>query len=64
MQGRTTLMIAHRFSTILHANMIYVIDGGKVSERGKHEELMAAKGLYAGLFEMQFKQQVICTSPQ
>ena len=55
MQGRTTLMIAHRFSTILHADRIYVIEDGKVVEQGTHEELMAIEGVYHALFEMQFK---------
>lgn len=55
MQGRTTLVIAHRFSTIVHADMIYVIDGGKVVEQGKHAELMSRQGVYASLYELQFK---------
>ncbi len=55
MEGRTTLVIAHRFSTILHADRIYVIEGGKVVEQGRHEELMAMGGIYHSLFDMQFK---------
>ena len=57
MKGRTTLVIAHRFSTIVHADMIYVIDGGKVVEYGNHLDLMNQKGVYAGLYELQFKNQ-------
>jgi ATP-binding cassette subfamily B protein len=57
MRGRTTLVIAHRLSTILNADQIYVIDGGKVAETGRHEELLAHKGVYANLFELQFKMQ-------
>jgi ATP-binding cassette, subfamily B, bacterial len=53
MEGRTTLVIAHRFSTIRNANLIYVIDGGKAVEQGRHEELMLQKGIYANLFNLQ-----------
>ena len=55
MQGRTTLVIAHRFSTIVNADQIFVIDGGKVVEEGKHAELMDLGGVYKNLYEMQFK---------
>ena len=55
MHGRTTLVVAHRFSTIVHADVIYVIDGGRLVERGNHQELLAKGGLYANLFELQFK---------
>ena len=56
MKGRTTLVIAHRFSTIVNADTIYVIDGGQVVEQGKHADLMRGQGVYANLYEMQFKQ--------
>lgn len=56
MKGRTTLVIAHRFSTIVNADTIYVIDGGQVVEQGKHSDLMRRQGVYANLYEMQFKQ--------
>jgi ATP-binding cassette subfamily B protein len=55
MRGRTTLVIAHRLSTISNAEQIYVIDHGQVVERGKHEELLAHKGIYANLVELQFQ---------
>ena len=58
MQGRTTLVIAHRFSTIVQADRIYVVDGGRVVEAGRHAELMEQKGVYAGLYEIQFSQAV------
>jgi ABC-type multidrug transport system fused ATPase/permease subunit len=55
MKGRTTLVIAHRFSTIIQADCIYVVDGGQVVEEGRHAELMNKQGVYAGLYEIQFK---------
>jgi ABC-type multidrug transport system fused ATPase/permease subunit len=55
MRGRTTLVIAHRFSTILNAQQIYVIEGGQVVEQGEHAQLMQQSGVYHKLFEMQFK---------
>lgn len=53
MEGRTTLVIAHRLSTIQHADLILVIEKGKVVERGNHQELMAHKGAYKNLVELQ-----------
>lgn len=50
---RTTLIVAHRLSTITHADQIIVIENGEVAERGKHDELMAAGGAYARLFNVQ-----------
>jgi ABC-type multidrug transport system fused ATPase/permease subunit len=55
MRGRTTLVIAHRFSTIVQADAIHVIAGGRVVESGRHSVLLAQKGVYANLYEMQFK---------
>ena len=53
-RGRTTLAIAHRLSTVRHADVIYVLDGGRVVEQGDHTTLYAAGGLYARLCDMQF----------
>ncbi|MFD1927843.1 ABC transporter ATP-binding protein [Sporosarcina siberiensis] len=50
---RTTLIVAHRLSTITHANTIFVIDTGEVKESGTHEELMEKQGIYYGLFQFQ-----------
>ena len=53
-KNRTTFVIAHRLSTILHADLIVVLDNGKIVETGHHQELLAKGGLYKKLFEMQF----------
>jgi ATP-binding cassette subfamily B protein len=55
--GRTSLVIAHRLSTIREADQILVISDGQVAERGQHEELLAAGGLYAELYRTQFARQ-------
>ncbi len=54
MQGRTTFLIAHRLSTIRHADQILVLDGGDIVERGTHDSLIHAGGLYARLAATQF----------
>ncbi|WP_403023039.1 ABC transporter ATP-binding protein [Salinibacterium sp. GXW1014] len=52
-RGRTTVAIAHRLSTVVGADVIFVIDGGRVVEQGTHEELLALDGVYANLFQRQ-----------
>jgi len=54
MKGRTVIVIAHRFTTVRHADVIHVIDQGMLVESGSHEELMAEDGLYARLHRIQF----------
>jgi ATP-binding cassette subfamily B protein len=54
MQGRTTMVIAHRLSTVEHADRIIVIDNGSVSEEGTHASLLEEGGIYAGLYNLQF----------
>jgi len=55
MKGRTTLVIAHRLSTVIHADCIFVISNGKVIEHGKHRELLEQGGAYANLYSKQFE---------
>ena len=57
LQGRTSLVIAHRLSTVRDADQILVIDDGRVVERGTHDELLAAEGLFAELYRTQFASQ-------
>ena len=54
MQGRTTLVIAHRLATVLKADRILVMDGGRIVEEGTHRQLVAKKGIYARLAQLQF----------
>jgi len=58
MRGRTSIVIAHRLSTILAADQILVLDQGRLVEAGTHAELLAHAGLYADLFETQFRAEV------
>ncbi|MCR5154532.1 MAG: ABC transporter ATP-binding protein/permease, partial [Lachnospiraceae bacterium] len=53
MKGRTTIMVAHRLSTIQHADKIIVLHKGEIRESGKHQELLAANGIYKKLYELQ-----------
>ena len=57
MQGRSSLVIAHRLSTVQSADRIVVLDAGRVAEEGRHAELLAEDGLYARLYRMQFHDQ-------
>ncbi len=57
MRGRTTLVVAHRLSTVIDADLIYVIDEGAVIESGSHAELMARKGHYARLYALQLAEE-------
>ncbi|MEC7834724.1 MAG: ABC transporter ATP-binding protein [Pseudomonadota bacterium] len=57
MKNRTTLVIAHRLSTVINADTIYVIDSGKIAESGTHFELLKNKGVYSRLYTQQFAEQ-------
>lgn len=57
MKGRTTLVIAHRLSTVQNANRIVVLDNGRILESGSHRELLDHDGAYAALYKMQFANQ-------
>lgn len=57
MKGRTTLVIAHRLSTIVDADKICVISNGRVTEQGKHDELLEQGGAYAHLYNLQFSEE-------
>ncbi|MDR4125988.1 lipid A export permease/ATP-binding protein MsbA [Yanghanlia caeni] len=56
MAGRTTLVIAHRLSTVQKADLIVVMDEGRIVEQGRHDELLASNGVYASLYRMQFRE--------
>ena len=57
MKNRTTLVIAHRLSTVINADTIYVIDSGKIAESGTHFELLKNEGVYSRLYTQQFAEQ-------
>jgi ABC-type multidrug transport system fused ATPase/permease subunit len=56
--GRTTFVIAHRLSTIVSADQILVLQDGRIVERGRHEQLLAAGGLYQSLYQRQYRQEI------
>ena len=58
MEGRTTIMVAHRLSTIQHADCIMVMHQGKIREQGTHQELLAQGGIYKKLYELQIHHEV------
>src|SRR4029453_9899227 len=55
LEGRTSIVIAHRLATVRRADVIFVVDSGRVVEQGTHEELLRHAGLYSRLYELQFK---------
>ncbi len=57
MNGRTTIVIAHRLSTVMDADLIHVVNDGKLAESGTHAELLTLDGLYARLYQLQFSDQ-------
>ena len=57
MKGKTTIVVAHRLSTIINADKIYVLEKGRIVESGTHEELLQRKGAYEHLYQLQFKSE-------
>jgi len=57
MRGRTTLVIAHRLSTVVDADLIHVVDAGRIVESGTHGELLRRDGHYARLYALQFADE-------
>ena len=57
LEGRTAVVIAHRLSTIRDADVICVVEDGRIVEQGKHDELLARGGLYRQLYEQQFMER-------
>jgi ATP-binding cassette subfamily B protein len=55
MRGRTSLVIAHRLSTVVRADVLHVVNAGRIVESGTHHDLLARGGLYAELYRAQFK---------
>jgi ATP-binding cassette subfamily B protein len=61
--GRTSLVIAHRLSTVRDADLILVVDGGRIVERGTHDDLLEQGGFYAELYQTQFRRQAADQTP-
>ena len=55
MKGRTSIVIAHRLSTVMNADRIVVMDDGRIKEQGAHTELLANGGVYKRLYDLQFQ---------
>jgi ATP-binding cassette subfamily B protein len=62
LRGRTAIVIAHRLSTIQHVDEILVLHKGRIRERGTHQQLLAARGLYWRLYQLQYKDQELLAS--
>src|SRR5439155_8673115 len=61
--GRTVFVIAHRLSTVVHADQILVLERGEIIERGTHAELLARRGSYFRLYSMQFRDEPAAGAP-
>ena len=58
-KGRTTIVVAHRLSTIKNASSIMVVNDGRIIEKGNHDELLKLDGVYAGLYNLQFRHNLV-----
>jgi len=63
LQGRTSILVSHRVAAVRQADLIVVLDGGRVAERGRHDELLAARGLYASLYREQLVAEALGAGP-
>jgi ATP-binding cassette subfamily B protein len=63
-EGRTSLIIAHRLSTVQRADRILVMHKGKLREQGTHQQLLAQRGIYWKLYELQYKDQEMRAQPE
>ena len=61
--GRTAIVIAHRLSTVVAADQILVVESGRIIERGRHDQLLAAGGRYAELYRTQFQRSAAVDQP-
>jgi ATP-binding cassette subfamily B protein len=57
LRGRTAIVVAHRLSTVQHVDEILVLHKGRIRERGTHQELLARRGVYWKLYQLQYKEQ-------
>ena len=62
-QGRTTIVIAHRLATVMHADNILVVEDGLVVESGRHDELLRKGGRYASFYRLQLREQPPALEP-
>lgn len=64
LRGRTSVIIAHRLSTVRHADCIYVLDAGRIAEADAHDELIRLDGAHAALWRLQTGERELASSPE